>query len=180
MSNRDNFNFGIQINNKEGKPFRKYTKDTLQMLFDTSPSAANFEMIIVIEGLVFMGIRLFYMISKQNNEYNKFIKDKKASTFYRAIEKLYCLGIIDESLQRKLHSYREQRNEIAHDLFQLKSIYTESAPKFKNFTHTDLLKKLFDQGLEIFIAFEDIITPGRPTQEEYLKKFSGYYKRTGV
>ncbi len=147
------------------------------MLFDTSPSAANFEMIIVIEGIVFMAIRTYYIVTKQEKEYDIFITNKKIGTFYNAIEKLYKLGIIDLDLQKKLHSYRELRNEIAHDLFQLKSVYTEDTPKFKDYPHTTALKNLFDTGLEAFNLLGEIITPGRPTQEEYLKRFSGHYKR---
>lgn len=169
--------FTVQINDKNGIQFRKYTKDTFQMLFDTSPSAANFEMIIVLEGLVFTAIRMHYMVTKKEKDYDKFISNKKRGTFYNAIEKLYKLGIIDLSLKDKLHTYRELRNEIAHDLFQLKSVYTEGTPKFKDYPHTTALKNLFDTGLDSFNLLGEIITPGIPNQEEFLKRFSGYYKK---
>ncbi len=168
--------FTVQINDKDGKHFRKYTKDTLQMLFDTSPSAANFEMMIVVEGLVYMAVRSFYIITKQENEYNKFIADRKNSTFYHAIEKIYLLGIIDEDLKVKLHYFRQLRNDIAHDLFQIKSIFTDKVPKFKDYSHTKSLKDLFQVGLDVFVSLGSIITPGVPNQEEYLKRLSGYYQ----
>lgn len=170
--------FTVIVNDGEGHHFRRYNKDTLQMLYDVSPSAANFEMIIVIEGLVFMAIRSYYIVSKNEKGYGQFINKKKTATFYHAIEFLYKLGIIENNLKKELHEYRELRNEIAHDLFQFKSVFTEKAPTFKNVSHTESLEKLFDKGLEIFILLGTIITPGHPSQVEYLKRFSGYYKRS--
>ena len=170
------FTFTVQIFDKGGKHFRKYTKDTLQMLYDTSPSAANFEMIIVVEGLVFMALRSYYIKAKDEKPYGKFIKNKKEGTFYNAIEKIYYLGIIDRVLKEKLHKYRDLRNEIAHDLFQMKSVLIEGVT-FKDYLHSKSLEELFESGLTVFVELGDIITPGRPTQEEYLKRFSGFYRR---
>jgi DNA-binding transcriptional ArsR family regulator len=169
--------FGLQINNKDGSLYRKYTKDTLHMLFSISPTAANFELMIVIEGVVFMGVRSFYIINKQEQEYDKFIADKSQSTFSGAIQRLYMMGIIDEPLKEKLITYKTLRNEIAHDWFQIKTVYTEGVPSFKEFSHDESLKKLFDSGLDVFVELGEVITPGRPTTEEYLKRFQGQYRR---
>lgn len=171
------FVFTVQINNQDGSLYRKYTKDTLQMLFAVSPSAANFELIIVIEGLVFMAIRSHYMVTNQQSEYNVFLSDRNESTFYSAIQKICTLGIIGKNLHIRLENFRKLRNEVAHDLFQIKSVFTKKAPQFKKDSYEQSLKNLFNTGLEIFTEFGEIVTPGKPTQKEYMKRFSGAYKR---
>lgn len=169
--------FGVQIKSKNGSHFRNYTQDTLQMLFDTSPSAANFELIIVIEGLIFMAIRSFYLLINKEAEYSKYIANKNGASFYNAIEKIYKLGIIDETLRKDLHKFRELRNDIAHDLFQLKTVYTEGAPQFKDYPYENSLRDLFESGLKVFVDLGQVVTPGHPSKEEYIKRFTGAYKR---
>ncbi len=172
-ANKKPFAFTVQINNKDGSPYRKYTKETLQMLFAISPSAANFELIIVIEGIVFMAIRSFYMMTHRESEYGKFLENGRESTFYSATQKIYTLGIVDKKLYKKLDTFRTLRNEIAHDLFQIKSVFTKKSPKFKDESHDQSLKKLFNTGLEVFAELGEVVTPGRPTQMEYVKRFTG-------
>ena len=171
--------FSLTVNKKGGAQYRKYSQDTLQMLFDTSPSAACFEITIVVEGLIFTAVRLIYILTNNEKGYEKFLRDKKdGESFYNAIEKLYFWGVIDKNLKDDLHTFRTMRNEIAHDLFQLKTVFTTQAPKFRDYSHDEVLKNFFDKGLEVFSEMGDIITPGVPTKEEFIKKFSGFYKRT--
>ena len=66
----------IQINDKGGKHYRTYTPESLQMLFDVSPSAANFELAILIEGLTFLGYRITCEVRKKPEEYTRFLADK--------------------------------------------------------------------------------------------------------
>lgn len=168
----------LAVNSKGGRHFRKYTKDTLQMLFDTSPSAGCFEIIIVIEGMVFMGVRSIYLNNNDAAGYDIFLKDKiQGKTFFNAIDKLYIRGIVDEPLRKKLHIFRNMRNDIAHDLFQLKTIFTSKYPVFKDYPYDKSLKDLFDLGLDVFCLLIEDITPGIPTQKEYEKRFKGFYRR---
>lgn len=66
--------FFIQINDRGGQHFRKYTRDSLIMLFDTSPTAANFELMILIEGLTFLALRTHFIISNNEKAYEVFLR----------------------------------------------------------------------------------------------------------
>lgn len=169
-------NFFIQINEKGGKHFRRYTKESLQMLFDVSPTACNFELMLLIEGEVFLAYRTFCIISKCEEEYEAFIGNKYESTFSNAIEKIYQLGIIDDALKTKLNKYRELRNEIAHDLFRFKSLNSKSRIAFKDYSYTEMLEEMYKKGVEIIISLTELIIPDSKNPE-YLKRFSGAYKR---
>lgn len=168
---------GVRINDRDGKHYRIYTKDTLQMLFDVSPSAVNFELMILIESLTFFAYRVSCEMREVADEYKEFLSGKGSATFYEAIERIYNWGIIDRKLKSKLHKYREERNIIVHDLFRLKSFDAETGVAFKDFSYKEAQEKLFTYGIQIFEPIVKAVTPGLPTQEEYLKRFSGYYRR---
>lgn len=169
-------NFYIQINEKGGEHFRRYTKESLQMLFDVSPTACNFELMLLIEGVVFLAYRTYCIVSKCEEEYDAFIKDRKINTFSNAIEKIYQLGIIDTSLKTKLNSYRELRNEVAHDLFRFKDLNSKNRVAFKDYSYKEMLKEFYEKGMIIIVSLAEIIIPDNK-DGEYLKRFTEVYKR---
>jgi len=75
-------------------------------------------------------------------EYTRFLADKRESTFYEAIERIYKLGIIDKTARRTLHNYRRERNEIVHDLFRFKTINLTNKVAFKDF-HIERHKRIY-------------------------------------
>lgn len=166
--------FFIQVNDKGGKHFRKYTKDTLQMLFDVSPTAANFELMILVEAVVFLGYRTYCIVNKCEGDYDAFIKNKNESSFGKAIKKIYDLKIIGEPLFNKLNKYREMRNDIAHDLFKIKSIGTtpDARFSFREYSYTDALRGMFDIGVECIEDLAEIIIPSKDKWKEYLIHFT--------
>ncbi len=165
--------FYIQINEKGGKYFRKYTEDTLQMLYDISPTAANFELMVLIEGLVFMALRVHFIVIGKKNDYEKFIeKDDRLNC---AIDKLASEEIIDKVLEGQLIDYRKMRNEIAHNAFRIKSFKSKLFPLFKDYSYSEAFKDLFNKGMKIFRGFSKFIVPGRPSQGEFIKRFKGKY-----
>lgn len=163
--------FFIQINEKGGKHFRKYTEDSLQILFDTSPSAANFELMILIEGLVFLALRTHFIIAGKEGDYEKFLK--KDDRVKKAIDKLVSEHIIEEGLKKKLNEYRGMRNEIAHNAYRMKSFKSKVFPSFKEYSYTDAFEALFHKGMEIFREFSKFMVPGKPSKLAYIKRFRG-------
>jgi hypothetical protein len=163
----------IQINDKGGKHYRTYTEESLQMLFDVSPSAANFELAILIEGLLFLGYRFSCEIRKNPNEYDEFLSDKKHSSFYGVIERIYKLKIIDDVLKGKLHKYRQERNEIIHDLFRLKTINMTKKIAFKDFSYIEAQEKLFKNGILALQAIYKIVVPGATPWNQFLINLGG-------
>lgn len=147
-------NFTIQINDRGGAPFRKYTPDTLVMLFQTSKTAANFELMVLIEGLSFLAYYMHLTLNGRSSEY-----DEKAD-FADVIDKLEEKKIIGKKLKGKLHSYRKQRNQIVHDLFRIKSFHKE--PDFKNYSYEVELEKLFWSGMN---AFDDLYKRIMPSKD---------------
>ena len=167
----DKCSFYIQINDKGGKHFRKYTVDNLQMLFDISPTAANFELMVLIEGLVFMALRVHFMVTGNEKGYDQFIA--KNDRLECAIDRLASEKIISSALKGQLADYRKMRNEIAHNVFRMKSLNSRVFPEFKNYSYSKALSELFERGMGIFKEFSKFIAPGRPTQEEFLTRFRG-------
>ena len=166
--------FFIQVNDKGGGHFRKYTEDSLQMLFDTSPSAANFELMVLVEGLVFMSLRTHFIIADNEEGYEKFLKrDDRLKT---AIDKLVIEHIVDRNLERKLDEYRKIRNEIVHNIYRMKSFKSKLFPTFKDYSYIDAYKSLFQIGMGVFREFSEIIVPGKPSQASYLRRFRGRTK----
>ena len=167
----------IQINDKGGKHYRTYTRESLQMLFDVSPSAANFELAILIEGLTFLGYRISCEIRKKAEEYSNFLADKKSATFYEVIERIYKLGIIDETAKTILHDYRQERNGIVHALFRLKTINLTKEVEFKDFSYKEAQEKLFYLGIEALESLYKSIVPGSIPWKDYISKLEGALKK---
>ena len=167
----DKSSFYIQINDRGGKHFRKYTVDSLQMLFDISPTAANFELMVLIEGLVFMALRVHFMVTDNEKSYDQFIA--KNDRLECAIDKLASEKIISRVLKGQLTEYRKMRNEIAHNAFRMKLLNSRIFPEFKNYSYSEALLELFEKGMDIFKEFSKFIVPGKPTQEEFLARFRG-------
>ena len=164
-------NFFIQINDRGGKHFRRYTVDSLQMLFDISPTAANFELMVLIEGMVFMALRVHFMVIGNKKGYKQFIV--KNDRLECAIDKLAFEKIISPALKGQLTEYRKIRNEIVHNAFRIKSLDSRIFPEFKNYSYSEAFSELFKKGVDIFKEFSKFIVPGRPTQEEFLARFRG-------
>lgn len=150
----------IQINDRDAKHYRTYMAESLQMLFNVSPSAANFELAILIEGLTFLGYRITCKVRKKPEEYTKLLSNKKASTFYEAIERIYKLKIIDNTAKTTLHKYREKSNEIVHDLFRLKTINLTDKVAFKDFSYKENQEDLFKIGIEALKSLYKFVVPG--------------------
>ena len=164
-------NFYIQINEKGGIHFRKYTEDSLEMLFDISPTAANFELMVLIEGLVFMALRIHFIVTGKENDYEEFIK--RNDSLDCAIDKLASEKIIGEALKVQLTEYRKMRNEIAHNAFRMKSLKSKLFPTFNDYSYSDVLKDLFNKGMKIFMEFSRFIVPGKPSPKEFAQRFKG-------
>lgn len=162
---------------KAGQHYRTYTPESLQMLYDVSPSAANFELAILIEGLTFLGYRITCEVRKKPEEYTEFLSNKRVSTFYEAIERIYKLKIIDNTVKTTLHKYREKRNEIVHDLFRLKTINLTDKVAFKDFSYKKAQEDLFKSGIEALKSLYKFIVPGSISWNEYKKRLEGTLKK---
>lgn len=161
--------FSIQVNDKGGKHFRKYTEDTLRTFFDASPTAANFELMVLIEGLVFMALRIHFVSVGDAKGYDRFVK--KNDRLENAVKKLSSVGVVDSKLRSNLTNYRKMRNEISHNLFRMKSFDSKIFPKFKNYSYSKALADLFEMGMGIFKAFSTFMVPGT---SNFAKKFPGF------
>jgi len=166
--------FSIKINDKGGIPYRDYTPDTLRRLFIESKTAANFEIMALIEGLTYLGYFLYCNITKQPEKYEKILKDLDKGSFKSVINYLYYEGVIDKTLRKQLHEYRGKRNHVVHNWLQLK---TPLNPKLKDYSYDEALGELFQCGMKTLLPLHKAITPSKETWGEYVKKFSGLYRR---
>jgi hypothetical protein len=141
----------VQINDKGGKHFRKYTEDSLQMLFDAAPTAAVFELTVLIEGLTFMALRIHFINIGEKEGYEKFIKHN--DSLECAVNKLALEKIINEELKKELTDFRKMRNDLTHNLFRMKTLDSEIFPELKDYSYSEALSTLFKKGIEIFKAF---------------------------
>ncbi len=159
--------FYVQINDSNGKHFRKYTIDTLQAIYDTSPTAASFEIMVLIEGLVFLAIYTHYLLNNNEQEYHQFVNQKYKPSLGKGIKKLEEVCSFDDSIISELRKYQNLRNDVAHDLFRFKGQDLTSEYSF-----SDKIEELFNQGLETLKVFAPLVVPNQPNQQQYFKNFN--------
>ena len=164
--------FSIKINDKGGIPYRDYNPATLRKLFIESKTAANFEIMALIEGLTYLGCFLYCNITKHPEKYEKILENRVP--FGSVINYLYHEGVINKTLKEQIHKYKEKRNNVVHNWLQLK---TPLNPKLNEYSYDEVLGELFQCGMRTLLLLHKAITPSKETWEEYVKKFSGLYKR---
>ncbi len=170
----DEIQYSIKIFEKGGLPYRNYTPSSLKQLFIESKTAANFELLAIIEGLTYLGYFLYCNITKQSEVYEKALKDPIKGSFKAVINSLYDLGIIDEELQKLLQDYREKRNAVVHNWLQMK---TPLNPNLSDYSHDEALGELFKSGMKTLGLLYKSVCPSKENWEEYKKRFNGLYKR---
>src|SRR4030042_381453 len=166
--------FSIRIFEKGGLPYRHYTPTSLNKLFIDSKTAANFELLAIIEGLTYLGYFVYCNVTKQSQKYEAILKNPIKGSFKSVIDYLYDAGIIDRELHGLLHDYREKRNAVVHNWLQLK---TPLNPALKDYSHDKALGELFKSGMKTLGLLHKAITPSKENWEEYVKKFRGLQKR---
>ncbi len=165
--------YSIKIFERGGLPYRNYTPFSLKQLFIESKTAANFELLAIIEGLTYLGYFLFCNITKQPEVYEKALKHPTKGSFKAVIDDLYEAGIIDEKIQKLLQEYRNKRNAVVHNWLQMK---TPLNPDLKDYSHDEALGDLFKSGMEALVLLHRAVVPSKDTWDEYVKKFQGHRK----
>ena len=160
--------YSIKVFDKNGVPYRNYTYSFLNQLFLSSKTAANFEVMALVEGLSFLGYFIYCNASKQPENYEKLINSKMRNNFSTVINCLRKAGIIDKETKKKLHNYRNKRNDVFHNWLQLK---TPLNPKLSEYSYDEVLGELFKCGMEALHMIQKAITPTKENWEEYTLKF---------
>lgn len=166
--------YSIKIFERGGLPYRNYTPDSLDKLFTESKTAANFEIMALIEGMTFLGYFIFCNVSKEPEKYEAIIKNPSKGSFSSVINYLYQSGIIDIDLKDLLHEYRKKRNSITHNWLQLK---TPLNPDLKDYSYDEALGDLFKAGKLCLGLLYKAVVPSKDSWEDYVKRFEGLQKR---
>lgn len=176
MSNTDidGYSFSIKVNDRGGVPYRDYTPTTFRKLFLESKTGANFELMSLIEGMTYLGYFVYCNLTKQPEKYDQILKNHIKGSFNAIIGYLYKEGIIDEELRDQLYEYKKKRNEVMHNWLPLKNPIN---PKLKDYSHDEALGDLYKCGMKTLTLLNKVITPNKETWTEYVKKFTGLYKR---
>lgn len=170
----DDIQYSIKVFGKGGLPYRNYTPSSLNQLYIESKTAANFELLAIIEGLTYLGYFLYCNITKQPEVYEKHLKDPIKGSFKLVINYLFDFGIIDEELQGLLQDYREKRNAVVHNWLQMK---TPLNPNLKDYSHDEALGDLFKAGTKTLGLLYKAVCPSKENWGEYVEKFQGLKKR---
>lgn len=163
------FRYSIKIFEKGGVPYRHYTPESLEKLFLESKTAANFEVMALIEGLTNFAYFLYCNLTKQKEKYDEVLKDQYKGSFKSVIDYINESGIIDSELKEQLHEYRKMRNEVMHNWLQLK---TPLNPDLDKYSHEQALNDLYILGMKVLGLLHRAVTPSHENWEEYTKKFT--------
>lgn len=165
--------FSIKFNDRGGIPYRDYNPTTFQKLFNESRTAANFELMVLIEGLTFLAYFIYCQLKGKPEKYNEILNDPTQGSFKSVTDLLFSLGIISEELKNQLHEYRIKRNKITHNWLKIK---TPLDVNLKEYSFDEALKDLFDCGMNVLPVLHKAVTPTKDTWIDYLKRFAGLYK----
>lgn len=157
--------YPIRINDKNGKLFRKYTEDTLRTIYSSSPLGANYEVSVLIEGLVFMALLSYYALQGKPIDYFEFVLKKRMPTLGAGLKRLKNIGIFEDSVIKEVEKYKNFRNDFIHDPFKMKTMV------FNNHSVVESLEQLFEQGIKVLELLSPLVTPGRPSIEEWKKRY---------
>ena len=157
--------YPIRINDKGGKLFRKYTEDTLRTIYDTSPLGANYEVSVLIEGLVFIALLNYYTLRGQQVNYFEFVLQKKTPALGEGLRRLKAIDVFEGSVVKEIEEYKRLRNKFIHDPFKIKTMI------FENHSITQSLEQLFEQGMKVLRLLSVLTTPGRPSVAEWKKRY---------
>ncbi len=132
-----------------------------------TPLGANYEVMVLVEGLVFLAIFQYYALHEESNKYFEYVFNKKSyPTLGNGISMLTKLELFKESpVTSELKTYKELRNEFTHDPFKMKTMY------FEGYCISDSLEKLFEQGIKVLNLLSPLVQPGTPTLEEWKRRY---------
>lgn len=162
------------VNEKGGRPFRKYTKDTFEILYSTTRLGANYELSVVIEGLIFISILTFYAFRKEELKYFEFVLSTPTPSLGSGIRKLKSFNIFPERIIQKLERYQKLRNDFIHDPFRLKTM------KFNNHSIESSLEELFNLGMDLFHELNNLVFPKENRAGEWKEFFKGTIEGTTI
>lgn len=157
--------YPIRINDKGGKLFRKYTEDTLRTIYSASPLGANYEVSVLIEGLVFMALLTYYAFQGRPIDYFKFVFKRRMPALGEGLRLLKDVDIFEDSVIKEVEKYKKLRNDFIHDPFKMKTM------RFNDHSVGQSLEQLFEQGMKVLELLSPLITPGRPSVEEWRKRY---------
>jgi len=166
--------FSIKVNDKGGIPYRDYTPTIFRKLFLESKTGANFELMSLIEGLTYLSYFIFCHVSGTPERYNEVLEKPIKNSFGVVIDYLYDGGVFDKPLRDQLIEYKNKRNEVVHNWLPLKNPLN---PNLSEYSHDEALGKLFKCGIKTLTMLHRTVTPTKETWVEYVKKFSGLYKK---
>lgn len=133
-------NFQIKIFEKNGSIYRTYTEEYFKNKFKESKIEANFELMMVIEGLTFIICLLDYTLNGKEREYFEFARE---ASFKDAIKKIK--KIIGKKLEERINIYRKKRNELVHNWLNIKC----TKENLRNYSYDEALNELFNYGLPL-------------------------------
>lgn len=157
--------YPIRINDKGGVVFRKYTEDTLQTLYDSSPLGANYEVSVLVEGLVFMALLNYYALRGQEIEYFTFVLRENTPSLGDGLARLKEVRIFEDPVINELKEYKRLRNNFIHDPFKMKTMIFDDVSIFQS------LERLFQQGIKVLRLLSPLTTPGHPTVAEWKRRY---------
>ncbi len=159
--------YPIHIFDKGGKSiFRKYNEDTLRTIYSASKLGANYEVFVLVEGLIFMAILSYYTLRGEVQEYFDFLFQEPMPGLGAGINKLKKLQILEDLLE-EIEAYKKARNAFAHDPFRLKAMV------FTDYHVSEECERLFEQGMLLLNKLSPLVQPGFPTMDEYKRRFKG-------
>lgn len=157
--------YPIRINDKGGKLFRKYTEDTLQTIYSASALGANYEVSVLIEGLVFMALLNYYSLHDRTIDYFDFVLKKRMPALGEGLKRLKNIDIFENSVIKEIEKYKALRNNFIHDPFKMKTMI------FNDHSVVQSLEQLFEQGIKVLELLSPLVTPGIPSVEEWKKRY---------